>query len=137
MTAGKQRYKWQDPVKYPEPVDLPAIQYMEELLNWANGRLNDEKFCPIAPGVPFPEDFESGIKMMFRRFFRVYAHIYHHQYKEMEKLELHAHLNHVFKRFILFNMVFKLLPPEELEPLKDLVDQLWSSYAQDQKAAAQ
>ena len=34
-----------------------------------------------------------------------YAHIYHHQYKEMEKLELHAHLNHVFKRFILFNMV--------------------------------
>ena len=46
---------------------------MEELLNWANDRLSDEKFFPTAPGVPFPEDFESGIKMMFRRFFRVYA----------------------------------------------------------------
>ena len=34
-----------------------------------------------------------------------YAHIYHHHYQKLEELEISTHLNHVFKRFILFNLV--------------------------------
>jgi hypothetical protein len=31
----------------------------------------------LLPGVPFPKDFEGRLKNIYKRLFRVYAHMYH------------------------------------------------------------
>lgn len=130
LRVGKHEFAWQDEnnPKYVQPQKIPAIEYMEELLYWTNNQLNDEAFCPTTPGAAFPKDFNAGIEKIFRRFFRVYAHIYHNHYKEMEQMEAVEHLNHVFKKFAIFCKMNKSLPDQEIEPLKDLVGMMVAEH---------
>lgn len=62
--------------------------------------------------------------MLFRRFFRVYGHIYHSHIDEINKLNADAHLNTCFKHFIYFVMEFQLIAKEELAPLQSIVDSI-------------
>jgi hypothetical protein len=44
-------------------------------------------------------------KTIYKRLFRVYAHIYHSHFKHVCALDEEAHLNTCFKHFIFFTMV--------------------------------
>lgn len=89
-------YLWEDGVKYKRPTKLPAPEYVDALMNWAQSLLDDESIFPNKigecffffffrlrktadtdpPGVPFPRNFRETVKTVVRRLFRVYAHIY-------------------------------------------------------------
>lgn len=56
-------------------------------------------------GAPFPPNFRDVVKMIFKRLFRVYAHIYHSHFQKIVSLKEEAHLNTCFKHFILFTCV--------------------------------
>jgi MOB kinase activator 1 len=58
---------------------------------------------------------------MFKRLFRVYAHIYHHHFMHISALEAEPHLNTSFKHFIYFVDEFKLIEEKELSPLAELI----------------
>lgn len=53
-------------------------------------------------GAPFPVNFRDVVKTIFKRLFRVYAHIYHSHFQKIVSLKEEAHLNTCFKHFILF-----------------------------------
>ena len=76
--------------------------------------------------TPFPKGFTSIVKRIFKRLFRVYAHIYFSHFDFIEKIEAVEHLNTCFKHFMLFVLEFKLIDKRELEPLKKLIAQLVS-----------
>jgi MOB kinase activator 1 len=102
----------------------------------------------LISGAPFPPNFkEKYVKVIFRRLFRVYAHIYHSHLKESEyflkqqastslilthivsnqtvvQLGEEAHLNTSFKHFIMFVQEFELIEKKELAPLQELIDVL-------------
>lgn len=65
-------------------------------------------------GAPFPKDFREVVKTIFKRLFRVYAHIYHSHFQKIVSLKEEAHLNTCFKHFILFTNV--LPPASDLYP---------------------
>ena len=44
-------------------------------------------------------------KTIYKRLFRVYAHIYHSHFKQICMLDEEAHLNTCFKHFIFFTLV--------------------------------
>jgi hypothetical protein len=67
--------KWADNKKYPKPTDVSAPKYVELLFGWVQDQLDDEAIFPTEPGVPFPKDFKAVVGNIFRRVFRVYAHI--------------------------------------------------------------
>ncbi len=52
------------------------------------------------PGAPYPVDFEQYIKVMMKRLFRVFAHIYHSHSHEISALSLEDELNVSFMRFM-------------------------------------
>ena len=52
-------------------------EYIDFLMTWVENQLNNEKIFPCALGVSFPKNFMGIIKVIFKRLFRVYAHIYH------------------------------------------------------------
>lgn len=120
MTAGSYTFFWADEVT-KEPQKLSAPKYFETLLMWVEKQLSDESFLPTQPGVPFPPTYRKGMRVIYKRLFRIYAHIFHAHFKEMMEQEADAHLNHSFKHFIYFVKEFDLIDQEELEPLKDLI----------------
>mmetsp|Transcript_33716 Transcript_33716/g.54298 ORF Transcript_33716/g.54298 Transcript_33716/m.54298 type:complete len:207 (-) Transcript_33716:234-854(-) len=124
MRAGpKFKYMWADKVKYKKPVNLCASEYIDCLMTWVESQLDDEEIFPINSNN-FPKDFAKIIKTIFRRLFRVYAHLYHHHFKQIEQGSGDVHLNTAFKHFILFALQFELIPENELGPLEHLIKHL-------------
>lgn len=64
------------------------------------------------------------MKVIFKRLFRVYAHIYHSHFQKIVSLKEEAHLNTCFKHFIYFTQHFDLIDKKELAPLQELIDSI-------------
>jgi len=62
------------------------------------------------------------VKTIFKRLFRVYAHIYHSHWDMMVTLGAEAHLNTCFKHFVFFTQQFQLIDAKEMAPLQELID---------------
>ncbi|KAG6812326.1 hypothetical protein H0H92_003410 [Tricholoma furcatifolium] len=71
MSAGpRYEYLWEDGVKYKRPTKLAAPEYVDALMNWAQGLLDDETVFPNKIGVPFPRNFRDTVRAISRRLFR-------------------------------------------------------------------
>ena len=76
MTAGpKYEYKWCDGVTIKKPIRCSAPTYVDYLMTWVQQTLDDEKIFPTQAGEPFPPQMQSVIRSIFKRLFRVYAHM--------------------------------------------------------------
>lgn len=93
-------------------------------MDWIESQLDDETIFPQKLGAPFPSNFRDVVKTIFKRLFRVYAHIYHSHFQKIVSLKEEAHLNTCFKHFVLFTWEFRLIDKAELAPLEDLVDSI-------------
>ncbi|KAI0036785.1 Mob1/phocein [Vararia minispora EC-137] len=113
-------YLWEDGQKYKRPTKLPAPEYVDALMNWAQSILDDEAVFPNAIGVPFPRNFKETVRMIVRRLFRVYAHIYSNHFDQICALGIEAHLNTSYRHFFLFINEFDLVDKKELAPLDEL-----------------
>ncbi|KAK3056873.1 Mitotic exit network component [Extremus antarcticus] len=126
-------YLWHDPPTYPKPTRLPAPTYISHLLSWTSAHLSNPAVFPTQPGVPFPEGFEKTVKVLFKRLYRIYAHIYCHHYSVVRGLGLEAHLNTGFKHYVLFVEEFGLADEkggkrgEWFGPLGELVESMLRS----------
>jgi len=130
MSAGPQyEYLWADGVKVKKPIKVSAPEYVDLLMSWVESQLNDENIFPLQLGTPFPKTFQQIVKTIFKRLFRVYAHIYHSHFQKIVGLGAEAHLNTCFKHFIYFVYEFNLIEAKELEPLKELIDSLMGKDA--------
>merc|ERR1712007_72968 len=76
---------------------------------------NNEAFLPVQAGVPFPPTFRKGMRVIYKRLFRIYAHVFHSHFQDMMEEDAHAHLKHSFKHFIYFVKEFDLIDNEELD----------------------
>ncbi|OIV98362.1 hypothetical protein TanjilG_16689 [Lupinus angustifolius] len=125
MTAGpRYEYRWADGVTIKKPIEVAAPKYVEYLMDWIESYLDDETIFPQKLGAPFPATFRDVVKTIFKRLFRVYAHIYHSHFQKIVSLKEEAHLNTCFKHFVLFTWEFRLIDNAELTPLQDLVESI-------------
>ena len=74
--------------------------------------MDDPSIFPQHYGEPFPPCFQEVICAIFKRLFRVYAHIYHSHFKHICALKEEAHLNTCFKHFMYFTEVGSLHPSD-------------------------
>ncbi|KAF1318265.1 Maintenance of ploidy protein mob1, partial [Globisporangium splendens] len=125
MSAGpKFEHLWKDDHKYKSPVKLPAPEYIDMLMAWVEDLLNDDTIFPMREGATYCRGFTTIVKNIFRRLFRVYAHVYYSHFDKIVSLGAEAHLNSCFKHFMAFVTVFDLVDKREQEPLKDLIKNL-------------
>lgn len=124
MSAGtKYEYLWADGVKVKKPVRLSAPEYINKLFDWIEEQIDDDKIFPQQFGSPFPPNFMDVTKTIFKRLFRVYAHMYHSHFKQVCGLGAEAHLKTCFKHFIFFTTHYRLVDDKELAPLQELIDE--------------
>ena len=125
MSAGRHfEYYWADGAAAKKPVAVSAPEYVDLLMTWVQSLLDDESVFPQKAGVPFPPTFMRTARVIFKRLFRVYAHIYYSHFREVVCLGEEAHLNTSLKHFALFVREFSLVDKKELLPLQPLIDQL-------------
>ncbi|KAG0015665.1 MOB kinase activator 1B [Podila clonocystis] len=125
MSAGpKYEYHWKDDGQFKKPARVSAPIYVDHLMSWVQSQLDNEAIFPSKIGVEFPHQFKPLIHDIFRRLFRVYAHIYATHFSVIVSLGEEAHLNTSFKHFILFVKEFNLIDQKELAPLADLIESL-------------
>ena len=84
---------------------LSAPAYVDALFDWIEEQVDDNALFPKQIGATFPSNFMDIVTKIFKRLFRVYAHIYHSHFNEVCVLKEEAHLNTCFKHFIFFAMV--------------------------------
>eukprot|EP01100_Stratorugosa_tubuloviscum_P000981 TRINITY_DN121_c0_g3_i4.p1 TRINITY_DN121_c0_g3~~TRINITY_DN121_c0_g3_i4.p1 ORF type:complete len:217 (+),score=89.45 TRINITY_DN121_c0_g3_i4:130-780(+) len=122
MSAGpKYEYLWADGVTVKRPIKCSAPQYVDYLMSWVQSILDDENIFPSRVDTPFPRNFIDVVRNIFKRLFRVYAHIYYSHFQKIVTLGEEAHLNTSFKHFIYFVQEFDLIDRKELAPLADLI----------------
>lgn len=101
MSAGpKYEYNWADGKTVRKPIKCSAPKYIDYLMTWVQDQLDDETIFPSKigktdtilssetdlvsflsfSGVPFPKNFIQITKVILKRLFRVYAHIYHQHF---------------------------------------------------------
>jgi len=125
MSAGHAfKYMWQDADEYKKPTMLCAKAYISNVMEWTDSLLNNDKVFPSDPSVSYPKDIMNVMKNIFKRLFRIYAHIYHHHLDDIKRLGIDEQLNTSFRHFIFFSQEFKMIPPEQMQPLQDIIDQL-------------
>jgi MOB kinase activator 1 len=93
-------------------------------MDWVDAQLHDDAVFPSQVDVPFPRNFEGVVKDIMRRLFRIYAHCYYHHLDKLNELDVSAHLNTSFKHFVFFTHEFKMIPPDQLEPLQDIINSI-------------
>ncbi|KAI9718249.1 MAG: Maintenance of ploidy protein mob1 [Candelaria pacifica] len=121
-------YLWQDSENFKRPTKMPAPEYIEHLMAWVQSNIDDEKVFPSKIGAPFPKNFQSVLRQLFKRLYRVYAHIYCHHYPVIIQLGLEPHLNTSFKHYILFIDEHGLASGRDFwGPLGDLVESMLKS----------
>jgi len=122
MSAGpKYEYLWKDNDKYQKPTRVPAPVYIDNLLNWVNAKLSDPVLFPVEEGAKFPKNFMAQVKVIYKRLFRLYGHIYFSHFEKIRSIGANAHLNTCFKHFVFFILEFQLVSKEELAPLRKLI----------------
>jgi len=128
MTAGRRfEYLWADGEKYIQPVKLPAPEYVKMLMLWVQKGLE-----PYAEKIKGGDagDYSSDrvwrktLRNIFKRLFRVYAHIYHSHIMVIKELGVSKHVNTSLKRFVFFVHEFKLISLQHMEPLSDLIKKM-------------
>jgi MOB kinase activator 1 len=127
---------------------MAAPVYIEHLMTWVQSKIDNEQDLPSKigeiplsfksypgraidrehAGVPFPKSFPALVRQIFKRMYRVYAHIYCHHYPVIRELGLEPHLNTSFKQYVLFIDEHGLASGRDYwGPLGDLVDSMLKS----------
>jgi len=130
MSAGRNEYLWKDGANYKKPTRVSAPVYIDLLLNWVNEQISDPNLFPVEEGAKFPRNFMSRVKDLYKRLFRLYAHLYYSHFEKIASIGAKAHLNTCFKHFVFFILEFKLVDDKGLAPLKNFIDKF-----KDQKAS--
>ncbi|XP_043108121.1 MOB kinase activator 3C isoform X1 [Puntigrus tetrazona] len=121
MSGGpRYEYRWQDGDQYKRPTKLPALIYMNLLMNWIESLINNEDIFPTRVGVPFPKNFQQVCKKILSRLFRVFVHVYIHHFDMICSMGAEAHINTCYKHYYYFISEFSLIDHSELEPLVSL-----------------
>jgi MOB kinase activator 1 len=138
MSAGKKVvYLWADGKKVKKPIELSAPEYIEHMFEWIFEQMSDPAIFPPDDETKFPKNFVKTIKTIYKRLFRVYAHIFHHHFENVQNLGAEAHLNSSFKHLMYFILEFDLVENSELVPLKSLIKTLTDKDTGDAEAAPQ
>jgi len=120
-SKGEATYLWAEE-DGKTTLDLPAPRYIEKLFQWVGQKLDNEEIFPVDGA--FPKIFTSEVKLILKRLFRVYAHIYYSHMPRIRDIGSEIQLHTCFKHFYYFVTEFGLVKLTSMEPLQGLINEL-------------
>ncbi|BFU23469.1 Mob1/phocein family protein [Entamoeba histolytica HM-1:IMSS-B] len=122
MNAGpKMEYVW---IENNKSVKLSAPEYCEKLFTWVQNCFDDTSIFPAEFTSKPPKQFAETVRKIFKRLFRVYAHMFYNHMEHLEQLGIQGIALRGFKHFYAFCRQYKMLGKEDVVPLHSLVEDL-------------
>ncbi|KAG8857328.1 Maintenance of ploidy protein mob2 [Tulasnella sp. 330] len=130
MAAGRTLdYTWIDSNR--KQIKLAAPIYVDYVFTWVQNLLEDKNVFPTDGGRPFPSNFASTAKHIYRQLLRVFAHVFHSHFTHMLHLHSEAHLNSLFAHFLAFGTEYELFDAKDIrgQPGHTVgVGELWDKW---------
>lgn len=123
MNGGpKMEYVW---VENGKQLRLSAPEYCDRLFTWVQSCFDDTSIFPVefTSQAP-PKKFAETVKKIFKRLFRVYAHMFHNHMDHLEQLGIQGIALRGFKHFYAFCRQYKMLNKNDVSPLLSLTQDL-------------
>jgi MOB kinase activator 1 len=70
----------------------------------------------------FPKNFLADVKDIYKRLFRMYAHLYYAHFAKIRSIGANAHLNTCFKHYAYFVLEHKLVDMQSMAPLEKQIN---------------
>ena len=122
MNAGPAvEYLW---VIDKKPTQVSAQKYCELLFVWICECFDNRKIFPEEFTDKPPKKFMDTITKIYRRLFRVFAHLFYSHMDHLKAVEMDGIALQTFKHFYLFCEEYKLLKPEDCEPLSKMIESI-------------
>ena len=121
-------YRWQAPGSDSKPIKCSSPDYVDYVMTWVEDQINNEEIFPVQEAQPFPPNFKSYVKDIFKRLFRIFAIIYHRHFGVIESLDAAAHLNTCFKHFTFFCFEYDLVDEREMRALPGPTERMRDEY---------
>eukprot|EP01130_Rhizamoeba_saxonica_P004455 TRINITY_DN1819_c0_g1_i1.p1 TRINITY_DN1819_c0_g1~~TRINITY_DN1819_c0_g1_i1.p1 ORF type:complete len:158 (-),score=35.30 TRINITY_DN1819_c0_g1_i1:36-509(-) len=102
--------------------DLSAVDYIQKLFDYVTRTIEDETIFPI--DGDFPRDFLKTVKIILKRLFRVYAHIYYKHLDAFREMGAEDYLHTSFKHFYFFVTEFDLVKDSAMASMASLIDEI-------------
>jgi len=129
MNAGsKYQYYWTDGKNVREPILVSAKQYMTYLFDWIEEQISNPALFPVDDDGQYPAEFEEIVRNIFKRLFRMYAHVYYKHFDQVKDAGAESQLNSTFQHFAYFVIEYQLVDDSELRPLRKLITKLVPGY---------
>ena len=78
-------YRWSEGTK-KSTIQCSGPRYIEYVLGWAEEEINKESIFPTSSDIPFPRNFIQTLKIIYTRFFRIFAIIYSNYFSKLESM---------------------------------------------------
>lgn len=104
---------------------IPAVQYIQNVLQFSNQQLSDKSLFPIEPGMPFPKGFRKVCAQIVRRLLRIYIHGFLNHEEMLEQYHIKEHFNTCLFFVLEFGIRFSLLRHQDYEPIQ-LQTEYWN-----------
>ena len=125
MSAGSYyEYLWADHYKYKTATRVPAKTYIDYLMNWITALLENKSLFLSGKHDTFPANYVAKVKSIARRYFQVYAHIYHSHLDALRKLGIEKTFFDSVAYYFYFVDMYSLVPIADLRPLACLMYRL-------------
>ena len=105
-------YTWIDSNR--KQIKLPGPTYVDYVFVWIQNLLDDKTIFPTDAGRPFPANFASTAKHIYRQLLRVFAHIFHAHFSHLLHLQMEPHFNSLFAHFLAFGKEYELLDAKDI-----------------------
>lgn len=125
MSIGrKYEYMWADGKTIRKPINIPAVDYVEYVMEWVEANFDDAKLFPLYDDAGPSHGFTTVAKDIFKRLFRVFGHMesLHREDLEAQEPGSAAELESTFHCFVEFVKTFKLMDKKSLAPIRSLQD---------------
>ncbi len=126
--GNRYEYFWVDGSKYKEPTSMSAKKYMTCMFDWIEEQITNPAIFPTDDHGSYPANFEDIVRNIFRKLFRMYAHVYYHHFDQVKEAGAESQLNSTFQHLAYFVLEYQLVDDSELRPLRKLIGKLVPGY---------
>lgn len=109
-------YRWKERTG-KRTIRCSAPDYVDYVMTWVEGNLQNEHIFPSRESSPFPPKFHGYVAGIFKRLFRVFAILYTNHIDSLKEIEADKHLNTCFKHFVYFFSEYRLVEEKEIGAL--------------------
>jgi len=103
-------------------VKTTAAQYIDYVMTYCQKSISNQHLFPTKYAHDFQDNFYTEMRKLHRFLFNVLAHLYYAHCARLQQMDMHQHLNTVYKHFIILSRAYQLVDPRDTCCLADLTD---------------